>query len=31
MKMLEKVVEFDGGGTDVVTEMGLWIEKNDAT
>lgn len=30
MNILEKKTGFEAGGTDVVTEMGLWIEKKDA-
>lgn len=29
--MVEKAAGFDAGGTDVVTEIGRWIEKKDAT
>jgi hypothetical protein len=27
----EKPLGDDGGGTDAVTDMGLWMEKKDAT
>jgi hypothetical protein len=30
-KIEEKPLGDDGGGTDAVTDMGRWMEKNDAT
>jgi hypothetical protein len=29
--MEEKALEVDNGGTDAVTDIGLWMEKKDAT